>query len=60
MMNQFVLTKQPITDAEFSAFEQEINLSLQESYKKHILKNNGGSLHWCEHPAEIIKGYYEL
>lgn len=42
-MNQFILTKQSVTEAELSLFEQEIGLNLPDSYKKHILKNNGGS-----------------
>jgi hypothetical protein len=42
-MNQFTLTKQPITEAEFSAFGQEIGFNLPEGYKHHMLKFNGGS-----------------
>ncbi|WP_439480133.1 SMI1/KNR4 family protein [Chryseobacterium aquaticum] len=51
-MNQFILTKQSITEAELSLFEQGINLSLPESYKKHILQYNGG----CPEEKDCFKG----
>ncbi|SDI61543.1 SMI1/KNR4 family protein [Chryseobacterium jejuense] len=42
-MDNFILTEKKITNTELETFEQEIGLTLPESYKKHILKYNGGT-----------------
>lgn len=60
-MDNFILTEQKITISELATFEQETGLNLPESYKKHILKYNGGSPEEKDYFQEkIIAHFYPI